>query len=389
MSGAIKLAHDQIAKPGFFDGVNVIAFADCVVRLDEKSGLKVQPHARENRARAGYPFAYEPNALPRRFLAFLFDLFRDDTDRGEKECLVQEFYGACIIGNATRYQKALLGHGPAADNGKSTLSEMMSRCMPQGTTSSIAPQDWSHEYYRAALVGKHLNAVNELPEREIIASEAFKAIITGDPITGRIIRESPVTFRPTAGHAFFCNKLPGTSDQTDGFWRRFLVLTFNRSFQNDPARDPEMGAKLQEERPLIVSWLLEGAARLVRERSYTVPSSHAAAMAAWRKNANPIALFVDAELRALRLDESTTFGLYATELYATYKRWAESNGHRAVASNTFGSRMRDLGHEPKKTNTGWRYLLTPLTALDRARVTDSAGLVTDSTSRQTQEVSRA
>lgn len=162
------------------------------------------------------------------------------------------FFGACILGIAPRYQRACLATGEG-ENGKSTLADIVIACMPAGTTSAIAPQDWGQEYRRAMLVGKHLNAVGELPEREIIASESFKAIVTGDPIVGRVIRESPIIFRPRAGHYFAANRLPGTSDQSEGFWRRLIVLTFNGSFEGDPTRDPEMGAKVMAERPTIVS----------------------------------------------------------------------------------------------------------------------------------------
>ncbi len=388
VAGAIKLAHDQIARPDFFGDVSCIAFSDCVVRLTP-AGLEVLPHAREHRVRAGYPFPYEPRALPRRFLAFLSEVFRDDADRCEKELLVQEFFGACIFGSATRYQKALLAFGPTADNGKSTLSKTIVACMPSGTTSAIPPQHWGHEYYRALLIGKLLNAVNELPDGEIIASESFKAIVTGDDVVGRVIRERPEMIRPKAGHYFATNKLPGTTDQTEGFWRRFIVLTFNRSFTNDPSRDPDLDVKLLEERPKIVSWLLDGAARLVREKAYTIPSSHTAAVREWRKSADQVALFVDAELRPLRNHEDVGTGLFAAEMYGTYRRWTETNGHRAMASNKFGSRMRELGHAPTKTKTGWRYLLVPKTAAERAGVTDGDGQVTDYPSPRNREVSRA
>jgi len=56
---------------------------------------------------------------------------------------------------------------------------------------------------------------------------------------------------------------------------------------------------------------------------------------------------------------------------ATVKRWTERNGHRAMASNTFGGRMKLLGHNPKKTNSGWRYSLAFLTAADRLVQSDT------------------
>lgn len=361
VSGAIKLAHDQIARPGFFDGApSGIAFTNGFLRV-APGGAVLEPLSREHRARAGYTFAYEPKSLPLKFLQFIHAVFRDDADQGEKVSFLQEFFGACIVGIAPVYQRCVYATGEG-DNGKSRVSDIMLACMPKGTTSAIPPQDWQQEYRRAMLVGVRLNAVGELPERDIVASEAFKAIIAGDPIIGRIIRESPVMFRPIAGHYFAANNLPGSPDQTEGFWRRPVVVTFNRSFKTDPTRDPDIANKiLAEETPKIISWLIDGAVRLMASGAYTIPESHHLALAAWRKNADQVALFVDDETRP-----DASGSVTAAELYASYLRWAERNRHRALASNSFGRRMKLLGHEPVKTMRGWHYLLKFPTAADRA-----------------------
>lgn len=361
--GAIQLAHDVIARHGFFAGAAGVAFSNCVVRATS-TGIEVLPHARDHRARAGYDFPYERGLRPERFLEFLAALFRDDDDRETKSECLQEFSGACVLGAAPRFQRCIIGVGDG-DNGKSALASVMLACMPPGTTSAIPPQDWGQEYRRAMLVGKHLNAVGELPEREIIASEAFKAIVAGDPIVGRIIRESPLMLRPIAGHYFAANRLPGTTDQTEGFWRRFVVVAFNRSFKGDPARDPHIVEKiLASERAGIVAWMLEGAERLIRARDYTIPESHHRALADWRKNADQVALFVDACTRMAAANER---GERAAVLYERYRRWAERNGHRAVASNSFGQRLRLLGLAAVKREDANRY---PLVLLE-----DSGGLL--------------
>lgn len=360
VSGAIKLASDQIAKPGFFRAVpSGIAFSNGFVRVDA-TGVHVVPLEREHRARAGYAFAYEPGAVPSAFLAFLEGIFRDDVDKADKVAFVQEFFGACLLGIAPVYQRCVYGIG-GGDNGKSRVADILLGCFPEGTTSAIPPQDFGQEYRRALLVGIRLNAVGELPDRDIMASEAFKAIVAGDPIVGRVIRESPVMFRPIAGHYFAANKLPGSTDHTDGFWRRPVVLTFNRSFKTDPTRDPEIHTRiLATERPAIVSWLISGAARLVKSTRYTIPPSHEAALAKWRKEADQVALFVDAETRA-----NDGRGTGAADLYSAYVAWAQRNGHRPVASNTFGQRMKLLGLEPRKTMHGWRYPISTLTMVER------------------------
>ena len=78
--GAIALGGDQATVDGFFLAApRGIAFSDCFVTVTA-TGVKVRGHSPKNRIRHGYGFAYDP-AFPRRWLAFLTGLFRDDADR--------------------------------------------------------------------------------------------------------------------------------------------------------------------------------------------------------------------------------------------------------------------------------------------------------------------
>lgn len=362
--GTITLAEDRIAKPFFFVGAPPgLAFANGFLRLGET----LRPHSPENCARAGYGFAYDKNRCPTAFLAFLEAIFRDDKDRVEKQEFVQEFFGAALFGIGPRFQRCIVATG-SGSNGKSTLANILLAAMPAGTTSAIAPQDWDREYSRAALVAKRLNVVSELPERDIIASEAFKAIVTGDTITARQPTERVQNVRPIASHYFAANRLPGATDQSDGFWRRFGVLTFNRSFERDVARDTEIDARIiRKELPLIVSWLVEGASRLVEAGTYTMPSSHHAAVAEWRKNADQVALFVEAKLRRLPLDTTDLRTWTQGEmLYREFVAWSTTNGHRPLASNRLAERLKTLGIESKRTRFGTRYPVSLVSESDRA-----------------------
>ncbi|HEY1695818.1 MAG TPA: phage/plasmid primase, P4 family [Polyangiaceae bacterium] len=348
VAGAISLAFDRVARPGFFaDAAPGLAFANGFAVVTAE-GVALVPHAPEHRARYGYPFDYPGNLPPAQYLRFLEALFRDDDDRHEKIACLQEHAGASLIGHAPVYQRALVlvGNG---NEGKSTSTSIISRAFPPGSVEAIAPQEWGQEYRRAMLAGKLLNVVAELPESDIIASEAFKAIITGDPIVGRHIRQAPFTFRPRAGHAFAANRLPGTNDQTEGFWRRLVVLRFNRSFTNDPERDPHIADKIvAAELPRIVAFLLEGAVRLLREREYTLPASHRRELETWRRSADQVALFLADETEPV----DTSVGTAASEAYRAYRQWTDRNGHRAVSSTKFGMRLRELGKPAEHCREG-------------------------------------
>ncbi|MGO9835104.1 MAG: phage/plasmid primase, P4 family [Polyangiaceae bacterium] len=364
VSGARTLAAHRREKLGFFADAprRGIAFANGFVMVDAE-GVKTTPHDPENRVRYGYDFAYEAGIAPVRWLKFLHGVFRDDEDREEKMAFVQEFFGAAVLGIATTYQRAVIAIG-GGENGKSKLADIIIAAFPKGSYCSVAPQTFgqtfSGEYTRALLAGKLLNVCNELPDSDIVGTEQFKAIVTGEPVHARPIRNAPFSFRPIAAHYFAANRLPGTFDHSHGFWRRWVALGFNRNFQGDAERDADIATKIiSTELPAVVPWLLDGGARAIRQGGYTIPSSHAELVKNWRQNADQVALFIEercAKSRDDRPHESREHDWTpAAMLYSAYQIWSVSSGHRPLASNKFGMRMAELGRPSHRTDRGAFY----------------------------------
>jgi len=230
----------------------------------------------------------------------------------------------------------LYGEG---SNGKSVIGEVLGAAMPPGAVCSVSPQDMSDDYSRAMLSGKMLNIVSELPEQDILNNESWKAVISGDLIKARHIRQSPFTFKPVAGHVYAANRLPGTQDHTKGFWRRMVVLTFNRVFEGE-SRETGLAKRLiRDELPAIVNWALEGVSDVMRNNALTVPASSGAAVDAWRKDADQVASFVTECTAAIASDD---MGTERMMVYREYRNWCDRNGHRPVAMNKFGQRLRSL-----------------------------------------------
>lgn len=349
--GILKLAHHRLRHPRFFAAAPPgLAFLDAFVEVTG-AGIVSHPHSSAHRARYGYPFAVRDIAAPTRFFAFMRDVFKDDADADDKVTMLQEFAGASLFGIAPRYQLCVVLQGDGA-NGKSTLIAILKSAFPPGTIVAIPPQRWSDQYRCAMLAGALLNALSELPENDILASETFKAIVVGDEVEARHIYQPPFHFVPRAGHLFGANKLPSASDTTHGFWRRFAVIAFNRVFEGSSANANLAEEIIAAERAGIVGWMLEGAARLMSRGHYLLPASSAAVLAAWKRSSNAVAIFVDECTRALKGAES---GTQATQLYAQFRAWSEKNGHRLMSSTKFGSRMRELGKGSEKGRDANRY----------------------------------
>jgi putative DNA primase/helicase len=352
--GAIKLAGDRAEDPEFFTRARRgIAFVGAFVEVTEKA-IVLHEYSPEHLARFAYPFGFVRDARPERLLGFFGDVFRDDTDRDAKVGLIQEYLGASLLGLATKYQRALVFVGDGA-NGKGVLCSVIERCMPPGSVCSIPPQDVGQEYRRAALAGRLLNIVSELPESDIMDAESWKAVVAGDAMTGREIRQSPFTFRPIAGHIYSANRLPASSDQSHGFWRRILMVSWNRIF-DESEQNPNLADEiLAAEQPAIVSWMLAGAQRVMAQGRFTVPDTAAKALDRWRVQADQVRAFVDEQAERLPADVRRSDGTQAEQVYRAYKYWAHENGHKALASNKFGERMRLLGLEAKSDGHARRH----------------------------------
>lgn len=359
VAGAIRLARDQVTDPSFFaKAVTGLAFRDCFVTVTAEGMIHVASHAPDHRARLCYAFAYDDGPSVE-WLRFLDDLVCGDKDKHEKVALLGEFFGGCLLGVAPRFQKCIISRADGGA-GRSTFLRIMSAAMPAGSVSTIPPQKLSGDdnradYHRAMLVGRRLNMVSELPETDIMHSEAFKAIVTGDEISARHPAGRPFKFSPLAGHFFAANALPAVTDQTEGFWRRFLMLPFNRRFHETGADLTIADRIIAGELPRVVAWLLKNGARLLKQGAYTIPESHHDALAEWRRNANVVRLFLD-EMAIPHDTPSATPSVAAADLYKAFVTWAKDNGHRGVlASNTFGQRMKALGFPSHSDGKARRY----------------------------------
>jgi P4 family phage/plasmid primase-like protien len=353
VSGAIKLASDRAADPDFFNNARPgIVFADAFVQV-EADRTAVHAHSPEHRARFAYDFDYCRNAAPAMLLEFFEQIFCQDSEeeRACKIALIQEYVGISLLGLATRYQRAIVFVGAGA-NGKSALTTIIQGCMPPGSVCAIPPQQVGQEYRRALLAGKLLNIVSELPEADILDSESWKAIVAGDLTTGREIRKAPITFRPIAGHIYSANRLPGTSDQSHGFWRRLVIVLFDRIFAVHEQDTTLADRIVATERPAVVSWALAGAQRVMREGRYTLPASSTAAVADWQQVSDPVRAFVEERCERLPLDAPTSSGCPAALLYRAYMDWARDNGHGLLASNKFSQRMSSLQLPSRRTSVG-------------------------------------
>ena len=207
--------------------------------------------------------------------------------------------------------------------------------------SAISPAQFSDERHLVGLIGKQLNACDELSFSRAIESDRFKAVISGDPVTGRDVFRSAITFRPQALNVFATNSLPNFHGGMDrGVRRRLGALGFNRVIPKCE-RIPQIAAKIAEsESELLLAMAIRGACRLLKTGSFTEPESSRRILNDWLLGADPVAAWIDAgELKTLLKPEGK---IRTRTAYQAFRNWAIEEGfsERHIPSiNAFTQRV--------------------------------------------------
>ncbi len=148
-------------------------------------------HHREHRCRHTLPGHWQPGASgtppagtpPAGTLLsrLLIGRFKGDPDAEAKCALLAEVCGAAALGYATRLlqPRAVVLHGKTAENGKSQILELARGLLPESAICSVPASKMGDERHVIGLVGKLLNASDEI-SAEAIASDTFKAVVTGE-----------------------------------------------------------------------------------------------------------------------------------------------------------------------------------------------------------------
>lgn len=333
---------DDHAK-GFFEGAPRGVAVDRAFLSIQNGELVREDLGPDHRARARLPIPFDPTAKATRLVRALGEWFEGEDDASEKAAFVQEFAGVCLFGEATRLGVAAIFSGEGA-NGKSVAVDVISGLFPPEAVTAIPAQDIGDERMGAGLDTALLNAVSELPERVITSSEGFKAAVTGEAMTRRRAYGREFTFRPRAGHLFAANRLPAVTDSSNGFWRRAIIIAFNRTF-GPTEREPGLaGEILRTEGPGVLTWAVEGARRAMARRGFVEPPSSVEIKATWRTSSNPVALWLEA------CCEVGSGWTEAMPLYRHFREWSSQNGFALRSITSFGAELGRLVEKWKRSS---------------------------------------
>ncbi len=345
-SVAYCLAQDLAAEDFFAGAPAGLNTRSGFLQVGDDGSIRSRAHAPDQRQRHvldanwhGDTLAHPPpgSALHK----LVTGCFRYDPEADAKAALLSEILGVAAFGQATRLPspRAIIFLGETAGNGKSQWLGLLKAVLPPGAVSAITPAELGQAQRRVQLAGKLLNASDELGEAAV-RSDSFKAVITGDRVSGKTVFKEPVEFCPCALHVFATNRLPPFSDGMDrGVRRRLLIVPFERTIPPEEQIAGLGAAVARDELDLLLAWAIDGFKRVCRQGGFTEPASGRAILSDWALASDPVAAFLTdpdvVEITGERSDRLTT-----KQVYRRFQVWAREEGLQSVRTPDHGQFTR-------------------------------------------------
>lgn len=306
-----------------------MCFQNSVLNIDT---MEAVPHSTDFGFLGAQAYDYDPAATAPVFTKFLKDITCDDEKLTQ---IILEFIGYTLSGDDQWLQKALVLKGDGA-NGKSTLLNVITALIGESLISNVGPEQFQDQYYIAMMFGKLANISSESPRDALLRPDLFKALTGDDKITGRAIRENPITQKARAKMIFAVNEMPATGDVGYSLMRRLLIIPFDRTFK-EGEQDPTIGKKMLQELPGILNLCLQAYKQLCKQREFTTSDRSEAELKTFISNVDHVKEFSENYIQVH--DDPAKYATQAS-VYPVYSEMVKRDGGKPLSRQRFFDQLR-------------------------------------------------
>lgn len=244
----------------------------------------------------------------------------------------------------------LIGSGR---NGKTKFLNIIERLIGDTNKCSTELDDLlDSRFEKAKLYRKLVCFMGETNFKLLEKTSILKKLCGGDLIGFEFKNKTPFDARNYAKILISTNSLPATTDKTDGFYRRWLIVDFNNQFNEDkdilndiPDKEyPNLCKKITEMLPVIVA-----------DRKFTNEGTYEERMKRYEEKSNPLSLFIKKNCEEGVNNEVPFF-----EFFDEYVPFLIQNGFRKQSKPEVGKALRNEGYDIEaKTVAGktWKFVL--------------------------------
>jgi len=189
----------------------------------------------------------------------------------------------------------------------------------------------SNRFAKASLFGKLANIYADLSDDTLQRTGTFKMLTGGDVIEAEKKFKDSFTFVNYAKLLFSCNKLPEVYDNTDAFFRRWIIIVFPKVFKGDNC-DPNILEKLTtpEELSGLLNIALDGLKRILENDGFSYSKSTEETREDYIRKSDPLAAFI---MDCVEEDQDSM--LLKQPLYSLFAFYCRQKSLPAVNKDTF------------------------------------------------------
>ena len=293
--------------------------------------------------------AYDRNAKCPKWLKFV-----DEITDGNKELAnyLKRIVGYSLTGD-TREHKLFFLHGFGA-NGKSvfvtTIQDLLGDYSMQTPVSTIMTKGrGSINNDIARLRGARFVATTETEEGSRFNESEVKLIIGGDIIAARFLHQNYFEYKPQFTLWISGNHKPVPGDSYS-IWRRIILIPFDVRFSGDK-KDKGLARKLRGELPGILNWAVEGCLEW-QDKGLKTPQVILDATKDYQTEMDRI----NSWMQDCCIDKASNHcSTTASDLYKSYKGWADDNGEWRMNQRILGTKLAERGYQKRRESRGWVY----------------------------------
>ena len=297
------------------------------------------PHDPKYKATNQIPHEYDPEGQLKGTTVQEWLMFICDTPE-DIEMLCQ-FSGLCLTRD-TRQQKFLILNGEGG-TGKSTVIRMIEKMIGTENTSNISLNQLTQRFQAFGLMGKLLNSCADLEIDALSDTSILKKALGEDTFSAEAKGKDQISVRNYAKLLFSTNQLPIVkSEQTNGFYRRLLILTMDRVPEK---KDPEFFDRLSAEIDDFIRISVTALERLYQNGRITESAGSIEAVKRLRCDSDTVEAFLTE--KTVRTSDGRIKKL---DLYRSYEAFCQDMERQSLTKQNFYRSMKTKGFGEIKTN---------------------------------------
>jgi len=257
-----------------------------------------------------------------------------------------------------KFEKAYMFVGTKAQNGKSTLFNIIGKVVGKDNIANVAIHDLKYgRFSRAELVDKSYNIYADVDSKSMRELGIIKMIISGDPMMVEKKGQHPFSYSPRCRLFFSSNQPPIIDEDSNAVYRRFMLIDFQVEFRK---HDPFFEEKFEEEYDGIMSLLVRNAAWLFKNRKLRYEQTPEDLRVKWDLKSNPISIFMEE-----CLEREAGGKLEHSKMYHAYLIFCEKKHFTAELMNTFTKLMKKKRNQIRKSSGDQYWLEWKLKDIDK------------------------